>query len=67
MMKLKTLSKFLYLSIFNKFSHFKNKNSQNQAKKNISYHYDLGNKFYSYWLDKSMTYSSAIFSNQLMI
>ena len=47
---------------FNKFSHFKNKNSQNQAKKNISYHYDLGNKFYSYWLDKSMTYSSAIFS-----
>ena len=47
---------------FNKFSHFKNKNSQHQAKKNISYHYDLGNKFYSYWLDKSMTYSSAIFS-----
>ena len=47
---------------FNKFSHFKNKNSESQAKKNISYHYDLGNKFYSYWLDKSMTYSSAIFS-----
>ncbi len=46
----------------NKFSHFKNKNSESQAKKNISYHYDLGNKFYSYWLDKSMTYSSAIFS-----
>ena len=47
---------------FNRFLHFKNKNSQSQAKKNISYHYDLGNKFYSYWLDKSMTYSSAIFS-----
>jgi cyclopropane-fatty-acyl-phospholipid synthase len=47
---------------FNKLSHFKNKNSESQAKKNISYHYDLGNKFYSYWLDKSMTYSSAIFS-----
>ena len=47
---------------FNKLSHFKNKNSERQAKKNISYHYDLGNKFYSYWLDKSMTYSSAIFS-----
>ena len=47
---------------FYKFSHSKNKNSQDQAKKNISYHYDLGNKFYSYWLDKSMTYSSAIFS-----
>jgi len=47
---------------WNKFHHFKNKNSEMQAKKNISYHYDLGNKFYSYWLDKSMTYSSAIFS-----
>ena len=49
---------------YNKFSHFKNKNTVNQAKKNISYHYDLGNKFYSYWLDKSMTYSSAIFLKQ---
>ena len=47
---------------WNKIHHFKNKNSETQAKKNISYHYDLGNKFYSYWLDKSMTYSSAIFS-----
>ena len=47
---------------YNKFSHYKNKNREDQAKKNISYHYDLGNKFYSYWLDKSMTYSSAIFS-----
>ena len=50
--------------LYNKFAHFRNKNSKNQAKKNISYHYDLGNKFYSYWLDKSMTYSSAIFSKQ---
>ena len=31
------------------------------AKKNIHYHYDLGNKFYSLWLDSSMTYSSGIF------
>jgi len=36
-------------------------NSKKQAKKNISYHYDLGNDFYSLWLDKSMTYSSAYF------
>ena len=57
-----TLKVSLLKYFFNKFSHFKNKNSQHQAKKNISYHYDLGNKFYSYWLDKSMTYSSAIFS-----
>jgi cyclopropane-fatty-acyl-phospholipid synthase len=36
-------------------------NSKRQARKNISYHYDLGNEFYSLWLDKSMTYSSAYF------
>lgn len=36
-------------------------NTKRQAKKNISYHYDLGNKFYSEWLDDTMTYSSAKF------
>jgi cyclopropane-fatty-acyl-phospholipid synthase len=36
-------------------------NSKRQAKKNIAYHYDLGNAFYSLWLDESMTYSSAKF------
>lgn len=36
-------------------------NSKKQAKKNISYHYDLGNDFYSLWLDESMTYSSALY------
>ena len=36
-------------------------NSKRQAKKNISYHYDLGNDFYGLWLDDTMTYSSALF------
>jgi len=36
-------------------------NSRRQAKKNISYHYDLGNQFYGLWLDSTMTYSSAKF------
>ncbi|OYU19732.1 MAG: SAM-dependent methyltransferase [Rhodobacteraceae bacterium PARR1] len=36
-------------------------NSKRQAKKNIQYHYDLGNDFYRLWLDDTMTYSSAIF------
>lgn len=36
-------------------------NSKKQAKKNISYHYDLGNDFYGLWLDETMTYSSALF------
>ncbi len=38
-------------------------NSRRQAKRNISYHYDLGNDFYSLWLDKTMTYSSALFTS----
>ena len=38
-------------------------NSRRQAKKNIAYHYDLGNDFYRLWLDETMTYSSAIFQN----
>jgi cyclopropane-fatty-acyl-phospholipid synthase len=36
-------------------------NTKRQAKKNISAHYDLGNRFYGLWLDDSMTYSSALF------
>ena len=36
-------------------------NSKGQARKNISYHYDLGNDFYGLWLDDTMTYSSALF------
>lgn len=38
-----------------------NSNTRKQAKKNISYHYDLGNEFYGLWLDDTMTYSSALF------
>lgn len=38
-------------------------NSKRQAKKNISYHYDLGNEFYGLWLDETMTYSSALFKS----
>ncbi|MEP2920352.1 MAG: cyclopropane-fatty-acyl-phospholipid synthase family protein [Sulfitobacter sp.] len=37
------------------------RNSKKQARKNISFHYDLGNDFYGLWLDETMSYSSAIF------
>ena len=40
------------------------KNSLNQAKKNISFHYDLGNDFYGSWLDETMSYSSAMYKNR---
>ena len=44
-----------------KFRFWLQRNHKNQAKKNISYHYDLGNEFYGLWLDDTMTYSSALF------
>ncbi len=47
-----------------KFRHYLNENTKSKSKKNISFHYDLGNNFYKLWLDSSMTYSSAIFSNR---
>jgi len=39
------------------------KNTKNRSKKNIAAHYDLGNDFFSLWLDKTLTYSSAIFES----
>lgn len=36
-------------------------NSPEQAKRNIHAHYDLGNDFYRWWLDPTMTYSSALY------
>ncbi|WP_299686402.1 cyclopropane-fatty-acyl-phospholipid synthase family protein [uncultured Tateyamaria sp.] len=46
---------------FEKFRFWLQRNHKEQARKNISYHYDLGNDFYSLWLDETMTYSSALF------
>ena len=49
------------IRFWERLRHWMNSNSKEQAKKNISYHYDLGNEFYGLWLDDTMTYSSAIF------
>ena len=38
------------------------KNTKSRSKKNIAKHYDLGNEFFSLWLDDTLTYSSAIFN-----
>ena len=46
---------------YERVRHWLRGNSRKQAKKNIAYHYDLGNDFYKLWLDDSMTYSSALF------
>ena len=39
-------------------------NSRRGSRRNISAHYDLGNSFYSQWLDSGMTYSSALFAEE---
>jgi cyclopropane-fatty-acyl-phospholipid synthase len=41
---------------------FVRRNSLSGSRRNIQDHYDVGNDFYSLWLDRSMTYSSALFA-----
>ena len=48
-------------SVFYKFYDFLKRNTIANSKKNIEYHYDLGNEFYFKWLDSTKTYSSALF------
>ena len=50
------------LKAINWFRHLKRSNSVKTSRRNIAEHYDLGNEFYSLWLDETMTYSSALFT-----
>jgi cyclopropane-fatty-acyl-phospholipid synthase len=43
--------------------HARNRNSKSGSRRNISFHYDLGNDFYQQWLDRTMSYSAGIFEN----
>ncbi len=57
-------SGFFQFSLFRNF--FKRNvfnNTKERSKKNISLHYDLGNEFFSTWLDKTLTYSCGIFNS----
>jgi len=47
-----------------RIGHLLRRNSKSGSRKNISYHYDLGNEFYALWLDETMTYSSAVFEDE---
>ena len=47
----------------NAIAHRLRDNRPETARKNIAAHYDLGNDFYSAWLDDTMTYSSAMFAS----
>ncbi len=41
--------------------HMLHRNDREGSRRNIHAHYDLGNHFYSKWLDRTMTYSSAVY------
>ena len=49
--------------LVNRTAHAVRANTPLRARRNIQAHYDLGNDFYSAWLDESMTYSSAVFEH----
>ena len=49
----------------NRLAHMFRSNNKKQSRRNISFHYDLGNDFYRAWLDESMTYSSARFAEPI--
>ena len=64
---IKIIHKFsglLDLPIINFIKNIFIKNTKSRSKENISKHYDLGNEFFSLWLDKTLTYSSAIFEKK---
>ena len=48
-----------------RIKHLLKHNSKANSRKNIHAHYDLGNAFYTQWLDASMNYSSAWFEGDL--
>lgn len=66
LVNLKHFSDFSDGSLFNRLcfvvhNAFVRRNSIKGSSRNIQAHYDVGNDFYALWLDKSMTYSSALY------
>jgi len=64
---IKVIYKFSGLLDFPIINFVKNKiikNTKSRSKDNIAKHYDLGNDFFSLWLDDTLTYSSAIFEDE---
>lgn len=50
--------------LWNRLRHALRRNTRAGARRNIHAHYDLGNAFYEHWLDRTMTYSSALFEGE---
>jgi cyclopropane-fatty-acyl-phospholipid synthase len=52
--------------LLNRLLHLRRANTKTGSRRNIEAHYDLGNAFYATWLDRSMTYSAALFESHGM-
>ena len=52
------------MSALYRLYHSARKNTKVRSRKNIIAHYDLGNEFYSLFLDNTMTYSCGIFEHE---
>ncbi|MBL0143461.1 MAG: class I SAM-dependent methyltransferase [Betaproteobacteria bacterium] len=50
------------VAFFFRLAHWLRPNTRAGSRKNIHAHYDLGNEFYGLWLDRTMTYSAALFT-----
>ena len=48
--------------LLDRLQHRRRRNSLRGSRRNIAFHYDLGNAFYRLWLDPTMTYSAALFA-----
>jgi cyclopropane-fatty-acyl-phospholipid synthase len=56
-----TMSGSVLAQAFWRRRHARRENSRTNSRRNIAAHYDLGNDFYARWLDRSMSYSSALY------
>ncbi len=52
------------LGLVNRLLHRSRANTRGGSRRNIAFHYDLGNDFYRLWLDPGMTYSSALYERE---
>jgi len=53
----------LPMRLIHRLLHRRRDNTRSGSRRNIEQHYDLGNEFYALWLDRGMSYSSAIFAD----
>jgi len=55
------IDRWTLVRVWNRIQHRVRANTRSGSRRNIAYHYDLGNGFYRHWLDSTMTYSAAVY------